>query len=57
MEIEVAPENDIRFFRLMKEIRLIYLRNGAFSARLDQDIRLPHEAERSARIAPESNGL
>ena len=37
MEIEVGPENHIRFFHLMKEIRLIYLRNGAFSARLDQD--------------------
>ena len=41
MEIEVAPENHIRFFRLMKEIRLIYLRNGAFSARLDQDFENP----------------
>ena len=41
VEIEVAPENHIRFFRLMKEIRLIYLRNGAFSARLDQDFENP----------------
>ena len=41
MEIEVGPENQIRFFRLMKKIRLIYLRNGAFSARLDQDFENP----------------
>jgi hypothetical protein len=39
-EIEVAPEN--RFFRLMKEIRLLFLRNGAFSARLDQDMDNPN---------------
>ena len=42
MEIEVAPENHTRFFRLMKEIRLICLRNGAFSARLDQDFENPN---------------
>ena len=42
LEIEVAPENHIRFFRLMKKIRLIFLRNGAFSARLDQDMDNPN---------------
>jgi MFS family permease len=42
MEIEVAPEDQIRFFRLMKEIRLVFLRNGAFSARLDQDMDNPN---------------
>ncbi len=41
-EIEVAPENQIRFFRLMKKIRLVFLRNGAFSARLDQDMDNPN---------------
>ena len=35
LDIEIAPENHIRFFRLMKQIRLVFLRNGAFSARLD----------------------
>jgi MFS family permease len=42
VEIEVAPENHVRFFRLMKEIRLIFLRNGAFNARLDQDMENPN---------------
>jgi hypothetical protein len=42
LEIEVAPENHIRFFRLMKKIRLVFLRNGAFSARLDQDMDNPN---------------
>ena len=42
MEIEVAPENQVRFFRLMKEIRLVFLRNGAFNARLDQDMDNPN---------------
>jgi Transmembrane secretion effector len=39
LEIEVAPENHIQFFRLVKEVRLVFLRNGAFSARLDQDMK------------------
>ena len=42
VEIEVAPENHVRFFRLMKEIRLVFLRNGAFNARLDQDMENPN---------------
>jgi hypothetical protein len=42
VEIEVAPENHLRFFKLMKEIRLIFLRNGAFNARLDQDMQNPN---------------
>ena len=42
MEIEVAPENHVRFFRLMKEIRLVFLRNGAVNARLDQDMDNPN---------------
>jgi MFS family permease len=42
LEIEIAPENHLRFFRIMKEIRMIFLRNGAFSARLDQDMSNPN---------------
>src|SRR5580692_10888349 len=42
MEIEVAPENHVRFMRLVREIRLVFLRNGAFSARLDQDLDNPN---------------
>jgi len=42
IEIDIAPQNHIRFFRLMKQIRLVFLRNGAFNARLDQDIENPN---------------
>jgi uncharacterized membrane protein YccF (DUF307 family) len=42
VEIEVAPENHVRFFELMKELRLIFLRNGAFNARLEQDMENPN---------------
>jgi hypothetical protein len=42
MEIEVAPENQIRFFQLMTQLRLVFLRNGAFNARLDQDMSNPN---------------
>jgi predicted MFS family arabinose efflux permease len=42
VEIEVAPENHARFFQLTKELRLIFLRNGAFSARLEQDMENPN---------------
>ena len=42
IEIEVAPENHIQFFRLVKQIRLVFLRNGAFSARLDRDMENPN---------------
>jgi hypothetical protein len=42
IEIEVAPENHVRFFKLMREIRLVFLRNGAFIARLDQAMENPN---------------
>jgi hypothetical protein len=42
MEIEVAPENLVRFFRIMIQLRLAFLRNGAFNARLDQDMTNPN---------------
>ena len=42
IEIDIAPQNHIRFFRIMKQIRLVFLRNGAFNARLDQDIENPN---------------
>ncbi len=42
VEIEVAPENHMRFFQLALEIRPVFLRNGAFSARLDQDMDNPN---------------
>jgi Transmembrane secretion effector len=42
VEIEVAPENHRQFFKLAKELRLAFLRNGAFTARLDQDMENPN---------------
>jgi MFS family permease len=42
MEIEVAPENHVRFFQLMTQLRLVFMRNGAFNARLDQDMTNPN---------------
>jgi len=42
VELEVAPENHRRFFKLAKEVRLILLRNGVFDARMDQDIENPN---------------
>jgi hypothetical protein len=41
VEIEIAPENHRQFFKLAKELRLAFLRNGAFTARLDQDLENP----------------
>lgn len=38
MEFEVEEENRARFLELMREMRLVYLRNGAFSWRLDEDL-------------------
>jgi MFS family permease len=51
IEIEVAPDNQIRFFRIMKQIRLIFLRNGAFSARLDQDMANPNRFRLQAMVS------
>jgi hypothetical protein len=51
IEIEVAPKNHIHFFRLMKQIRLIFLRNGAFSARLDQDMENPNRFRLQAMLS------
>jgi MFS family permease len=51
IEIELAPENHVRFFRLMKKIRLVFLRNGAFSARLEQDMNNPNRFRLQARYS------
>ncbi len=51
MEIELAPENHVRFFRLMKKIRMVFLRNGAFSARLEQDMDNPNRFRLQARYS------
>ena len=51
LEIEIAPQNHVRFFRLMKQIRLVFLRNGAFSARLDQDMANPNRFRLQAMVS------
>jgi hypothetical protein len=50
IEIEIAPENQVRFFRLMKELRLVFQRNGAFNARLEQDMRNPNRFRLSSMV-------
>jgi MFS family permease len=41
MLFEIEQESRRRFLDLMREMRLIYLRNGAFSWRLDEDLEKP----------------
>jgi MFS family permease len=41
MIFEIEQESRRRFLDLMREMRLIYLRNGAFSWRLDEDLEKP----------------
>jgi MFS family permease len=41
MIFEIEQENRRQFLDLMREMRLIYLRNGAFSWRLDEDLEKP----------------
>jgi hypothetical protein len=38
MEFQIDPANRSRFMELMRDIRLMHLRNGAFSWRLDEDL-------------------
>jgi MFS family permease len=38
MDFQIDPANRTRFMELMRDIRLVHLRNGAFSWRLDEDL-------------------
>jgi MFS family permease len=38
MDFQIDPANRSRFMELMRDIRLMHLRNGAFSWRLDEDL-------------------
>jgi hypothetical protein len=38
MEFQIDVVNRTRFLQLMREVRLMHLRNGAFSWRLDEDL-------------------
>ncbi|HZC34652.1 MAG TPA: MFS transporter [Chthoniobacterales bacterium] len=42
MEFEIAPTDRWKFLRLMREMRLTYLRNGAFRWQLDEDLEKPN---------------
>jgi MFS family permease len=42
MEFEIAPVDRWKFLRLMREMRLTYLRNGAFRWQLDEDLEKPN---------------
>jgi MFS family permease len=50
LEIEVAPEDQVRFFKLVKKVRLVFQRNGAFNARLEQDMGNPNRFRLSAMV-------
>jgi hypothetical protein len=38
IDFQIAPVNRARFLELMRAVRLMHLRNGAFSWRLDEDL-------------------
>jgi hypothetical protein len=48
-EIEVDRMRGREFLRLMREVRLIHRRNGAFSWRLDEDLTRSNRRDRGHR--------
>jgi hypothetical protein len=54
---DVEQENRRRFLDLMKEMRLIYLRNGAFSWRLDEDLEKPNRFRMEMMVSSWSEHL
>jgi MFS family permease len=57
MVFEVEQENRRRFLDLMREMRLIYLRNGAFSWRLDEDLEKPNRFRMEMMVSSWSEHL
>jgi membrane glycosyltransferase len=57
MVFDVEQENRRRFLDLMKEMRLIYLRNGAFSWRLDEDLEKPNRFRMEMMVSSWSEHL
>jgi hypothetical protein len=57
MVFDVEEENRRRFLDLMREMRLIYLRNGAFSWRLDEDLEKPNRFRMEMMVSSWSEHL
>jgi MFS family permease len=57
MEFEIAPADRWKFFQLMREMRLTYLRNGAFRWQLDEDLEKPNHFRMEMLVASWSEHL
>jgi MFS family permease len=57
MEFEIASTDRWKFFRLMREMRLTYLRNGAFRWQLDEDLEKPNYFRMEMLVASWSEHL
>jgi hypothetical protein len=52
MDFQIEAVNRTRFLELMREIRLMHLRNGAFSWRLDEDLAECHNFRLEMLVTP-----
>jgi len=57
MEFEISSTDRWKFFRLMREMRLTYLRNGAFRWQLDEDLQKPNHFRMEMFVASWSEHL
>src|SRR5258708_40242078 len=57
MEFEIASTDRWKFLRLMREMRLTYLRNGAFRWQLDEDLEKPNHFRMEMLVASWSEHL
>ena len=57
MDFQIEAVNRVRFLELMREVRLMHLRNGAFSWRLDEDLSECHNFRLEMLVASWSEHL
>jgi hypothetical protein len=57
MEFEISATDQWKFFRLMREMRLTYLRNGAYRWQLDEDLEKPNYFRMEMLVASWSEHL
>ena len=57
MDFQIEAVNRVRFLELMREVRLMHLRNGAFSWRLDEDLAECHNFRLEMLVASWSEHL
>ena len=57
MDFQIEAVNRLRFLELMREVRLMHLRNGAFSWRLDEDLAECHNFRLEMLVASWSEHL